>query len=127
MFKDTLSRIAVGMLIFGIALTVFSAVDFGPTIDESSALGWWAFGIGMLLTFAAGIVYIVAISFRATSWPEVGLTAVIAVLFFTGYIVWLKPIKGDAFIFHPAMGTAFLAATWLAVTIYCGFRASKSS
>lgn len=127
MRTDTFSRISSALLIIGTALIIFSAVDFGPTIDDSSALGWFAFGIGLVLACAAGIVYIAGISFRSTSWPEVGVVAAIAALFFAGYIAWLRPVAGDAVIFHPAIGTAFLATMCFATTIYCGFRVSTSS
>ncbi len=125
MLKDTFSRITVGLLIPGTALIIFSAIILGPTITESSTLGWSTFGLGLLLAFIAGIIYIVGLSFRTASWPEIALPAVITALFFAGYLTWLAPMKGEAVIFHPAMGPALLSALWLAATIYCGFRAAR--
>lgn len=114
------------MLVIGVILIFYSVVDFGPRIDSSSTVGWWAFGVGVLMSFSSGVIYIIEISLRSTTWIETTISVVIFALFFVGYLTWIKPISGEPVIFHPAAGTAFLAVFWLVISIYCGFRVSKS-
>lgn len=124
--RGSTSVFSIGMLSVGVILIVYSSMDFGPTLDSSSPVGWWAWGIGILLAFSSGVVYIIDISMRATTRLETIIPVTLSVLFFLGYLTWIKPISAEPVIFHPAAAVACLAAWWLVVSIYCGFRVSKS-
>lgn len=115
------------LFLLGVMLIFYSVIDFGPTIDDSSAVGWWAFGIGLVAIISSGAAYIIDIAFRSTRWTEVIISAAVSLLFFIGYVAWLSPVRGDPVIFHPAIAVFFLSLFWLAIAIYCGFRTSRGS
>ncbi|ANE04928.1 MFS transporter [Corynebacterium crudilactis] len=124
--RGNLSLVSTVLFIIGVLLCGYAAYDFGPRIDNGSAVGWWSFGLGVLFSVVAACLYIIGISLRATTFREVGSAALISILLFIGYLLWLSPVSEESFIFHPAIAPAVLSVFWLGIAFYCAFRRNRN-
>lgn len=122
---DPLSRISVGFLLAGLAAIIFSAVEMGPEVKEVATVIWLTFALGLLAVLISLVLYTVAVFLRATSWLDAGALALVGGSLILGSLLWLRPVKDDPVIFHPAVGTELLGLLAFLIAIICMFRAAQ--